>query len=168
MKVSTSGNKLTPADYFTMSNTVAESNADEDLGSGGAMLLPNETDASGTVRQLAVGAGKDANIYVVDTRQHGQVQFQRQHDLSGTGRARCQARNLACPPIGTTPCTTAAVGDSIRAYPDYAGEAGHHSQLEDGASISVSRRDAKHFFQRHLEWNSVGRRQQQSGGFVCL
>jgi len=30
------------------------------------MLLPDLTDSTGTVRHLAVGAGKDSNIYVVD------------------------------------------------------------------------------------------------------
>jgi outer membrane protein assembly factor BamB len=54
------------ADYFTMSNEVAESSADLDLGSGGGMLLPDMTDAGGTVRHLMVGAGKDGNLYVVD------------------------------------------------------------------------------------------------------
>ena len=49
-----------------MSNEVAESNADQDLGSGGEMLLPDLTDSTNTVRHLMVGAGKDGNIYVVD------------------------------------------------------------------------------------------------------
>jgi hypothetical protein len=49
-----------------MSNEVTESNADEDLGSGGEMLLPDLTDSSNTVRHLVVGAGKDGNIYLVD------------------------------------------------------------------------------------------------------
>ncbi len=49
-----------------MSNEVTESNGDVDLGSGGAMLLPDVTDSGGTVRHLAVGAGKDSNIYVVN------------------------------------------------------------------------------------------------------
>jgi hypothetical protein len=53
-------------DYFTMHNTVSESNADADLGSGGALVLPDMQDAGGTTRHLAVGAGKDALIYVVD------------------------------------------------------------------------------------------------------
>lgn len=66
MKLSTSGNTLSVADYFTMYNTVAESNADEDLGSGGALLLPDLQDGSGKTWHLAVGAGKDANIYVVN------------------------------------------------------------------------------------------------------
>jgi hypothetical protein len=66
LKLSTAGNALNVADYFDMSNTVAESAADEDLGSGGALLLPDLTDAEGNVHQLAVGAGKDQTIYVVD------------------------------------------------------------------------------------------------------
>jgi len=53
-------------DYFTMSNEVAESSIDLDLGSGGGMLLPDLMDSANTVRHLMVGAGKDGNIYVVD------------------------------------------------------------------------------------------------------
>ena len=66
LKLSTANNKLAVADYFTMYNTASESSADQDLGSGGAMLLPDVTDASGTVRHLALGAGKDAHIYVAN------------------------------------------------------------------------------------------------------
>jgi hypothetical protein len=65
IKLSTSP-KLAVADYFNMYNTVQESDADEDLGSGGAMVLPDLFDNNGQVHHLAVGAGKDANIYVVD------------------------------------------------------------------------------------------------------
>ncbi|MBV8259435.1 MAG: PQQ-binding-like beta-propeller repeat protein, partial [Paraburkholderia sp.] len=57
---------LTVSDYFSVSNTVAESNADEDLGSGGALVLPDFTDSNGGVHHLALGAGKDAEIYVVN------------------------------------------------------------------------------------------------------
>ncbi len=66
MKVSTTGNVLAAADYFAAYNLQSESDADQDLGSGGAMLLPDQTDAKGNTRHLAVGAGKDTNIYVVD------------------------------------------------------------------------------------------------------
>ena len=66
LKVSTAGGTLSVADYFAVSNTVAESSADEDLGSGGAVVLPDEKDAAGNTVHLAVGAGKDANIYVVN------------------------------------------------------------------------------------------------------
>src|SRR5579864_3290341 len=66
VKISTSGGTLTVTDYFTMSNSVSESNGDEDLGSGGLMLLPPLNDAQGHSRSLAVGAGKDGHLYVVD------------------------------------------------------------------------------------------------------
>jgi Immunoglobulin I-set domain len=65
VKISTAQNSLSVADYFTMSNTVTESGNDGDFGSGGEMLLPDVTDNSGTVHHLAVGAGKDTNLYVV-------------------------------------------------------------------------------------------------------
>ncbi len=70
MNVASSGG-LSVVDYFTMSNTVSESNGDEDLGSGGAMVLPTLTDALGHPRELAVGAGKDGNAYVVDRNNMG-------------------------------------------------------------------------------------------------
>lgn len=78
IKVSTAGGQLTVADYFEMYNTVAESNADEDLGSGGALVLPDQTDASGNVHHLAVGAGKDGEIYVVNRDSMGK--FNPQND----------------------------------------------------------------------------------------
>jgi hypothetical protein len=66
LKVSTTNNKLRVADYFNMYNTVEESNSDEDLGSGGAVVLPPMKDAKGKLRNLAIGAGKDSNIYLVN------------------------------------------------------------------------------------------------------
>ncbi|MGO9933343.1 MAG: pyrrolo-quinoline quinone [Steroidobacteraceae bacterium] len=66
LKISSASAGLNILDYFAMSNEVAESNADQDLGSGGEMLLPDLTDSSNTVRHLVIGAGKDGNIYVVD------------------------------------------------------------------------------------------------------
>ncbi len=66
MKLSNSTGTLTVADYFNMSDTVQESDNDEDLGSGGAIVLPDLMDNNHVVHHLAVGAGKDTNIYVVN------------------------------------------------------------------------------------------------------
>jgi hypothetical protein len=66
LKISTAGGSLRVADYFTMFNEVQESSMDQDLGSGGEMLLPDLTDSTGTVMHLVIGAGKDGNIYVVN------------------------------------------------------------------------------------------------------
>jgi hypothetical protein len=65
LKISTSG-ALSVADFFATFDTVTESDNDSDLGSGGAMVLPDQVDANGATRHLAVGAGKDGNLYVVD------------------------------------------------------------------------------------------------------
>jgi hypothetical protein len=65
MKLSTSGG-LTVADYFEMDNGVAESGTDTDLGSGGTIVLPDVSDGSGNTLHLAVGAGKDGNLYLVN------------------------------------------------------------------------------------------------------
>ena len=65
MKLSTSSG-LAVADYFEMADQASENGADTDLGSGGALVLPDLTDGSGNTLPLAVGAGKDAIIYVVN------------------------------------------------------------------------------------------------------
>ena len=66
IKLSTAGNTLNVVDYFNMHDTVSESNVDADLGSGGAMVLPDLKDNLGNTWHLAVGAGKDQRIYVVN------------------------------------------------------------------------------------------------------
>ncbi|OLL32937.1 pyrrolo-quinoline quinone [Burkholderia sp. SRS-W-2-2016] len=65
LKIGTT-NGLTVTDYFAMSNVADEARDDIDLGSGGALVLPDLTDASGAVQHLALGAGKDNIIYVVN------------------------------------------------------------------------------------------------------
>ncbi|HXC09645.1 MAG TPA: PQQ-binding-like beta-propeller repeat protein [Steroidobacteraceae bacterium] len=80
LKLSTAGGTLAVADYFTMFNEVAESNGDQDLGSGGEMLLPDLTDSTNTVRHLVIGAGKDGNIYLVNRDSMGKF------NASGNGQ----------------------------------------------------------------------------------
>jgi hypothetical protein len=62
---------LAVADYFEMYNGPTESDEDVDFGSGGAILLPNLKDSSGNVWQLAAGAGKDSNLYLVNRTNMG-------------------------------------------------------------------------------------------------
>ena len=66
IKLSTSGNQLAVADYFEMDNETSENGSDTDLGSGGTIVLPDLSDGSGNTLHLAVGAGKDRNLYVVN------------------------------------------------------------------------------------------------------
>jgi hypothetical protein len=62
---------LRVVDYYATDNTVQQSNADTDFGSGGVLLLPNLVDNNGNQHLLAVAAGKDTNIYVVDRNNMG-------------------------------------------------------------------------------------------------
>lgn len=63
LKLHPAGAKLETVDYFTPFNASELDAKDHDLGSGGPMLLP---DQSGPHRHLAVIGGKGPMIYVVD------------------------------------------------------------------------------------------------------
>jgi len=115
LKLSTSGNKLAVADYFNMSNTVAESNADQDLGSGGDLLLPDETDSSGKVWHLAVGAGKDENIYVVNRDNMGKFNANSNNIYQELPKA-LNGAEFAMPAYWNNTVYYGAVGDVIRAF----------------------------------------------------
>jgi len=71
LKLSSTGGKLSVADYFNTHDTEAQSGKDLDLGSGGGLVLPDYKDGSANIWQLAVGAGKDKRIYVVDRNNMG-------------------------------------------------------------------------------------------------
>lgn len=71
ISLTASANGLKVSDYYETDNTVQESNSDTDLGSGGAVLVSPIIDNSGNSHSVAVGTGKDHNIYVVDTNNLG-------------------------------------------------------------------------------------------------
>ncbi|MGB6603861.1 MAG: hypothetical protein WBE65_06155 [Steroidobacteraceae bacterium] len=96
LKLSLAGGTLSVLDYFTMWNSVSESGADQDLASGGIMLLPDLTDSSGTVRHLAIGAGKDENLYVVNRDSMGRFD-------SNTNKIWQQLTNVLPGGIWSTP-----------------------------------------------------------------
>ncbi|SAL79895.1 PQQ enzyme repeat protein [Caballeronia arvi] len=102
-------------DYFQPSNTVQESNQDEDLGSGGAMVLPDFTDANGIVRHLAIGAGKNGVIYVVNRFSLGKFDSNGDHiyqELVG----RIRGPMFGSPAYFNNTVYFGAVGDSIKAF----------------------------------------------------
>ena len=68
VKLSSNGG-LKMADYFTPFNALKESAKDLDVGSGGVLLLPYQTGA--TYPYLAVGAGKDGSLYLVNRQNMG-------------------------------------------------------------------------------------------------
>jgi hypothetical protein len=71
VKVSSARGRLRVADYFSTWDSLDQSLNDQDLGSGGVLLLPDMVDGNGATRQLAVGQGKDGNFYIVDRNSMG-------------------------------------------------------------------------------------------------
>jgi hypothetical protein len=65
--------ELEVVDYFTPYNQGQDGDNDIDLGSGGTLILPEMKTASGQILHLAVGAGKDGNIYVVNRDRMGKI-----------------------------------------------------------------------------------------------
>jgi hypothetical protein len=116
LKVSTAGGNLSVADYFETSNTVSESAGDEDLGSGGALVLPDLQDSSGKVVHLAVGAGKDSNICVVNRDSMGKFNSQNDsaiyQEISGAIGAV-----YSMPAYFNNTIYYGAVNDTIKAFP---------------------------------------------------
>jgi uncharacterized repeat protein (TIGR03806 family) len=70
MRLSTIGNRLTVADFFTPFNQAEMQARDADFGSGGALLLPDEV-GSVAHPHLIVGGDKSSMIYLVDRDQMG-------------------------------------------------------------------------------------------------
>jgi len=116
LKVSTTGGSLAVADYFEPYNTMAESSKDQDLGSGGVLLLPDLQDGAGATQHLAVGAGKDQRIYVVDRDSMGKFDAQ-------NNNAIYQEIDGAIGGVWSMPAWFnntvyyGAVGDALKAFP---------------------------------------------------
>jgi hypothetical protein len=103
-------------DYFTPLNTVSASNADVDFGSGGPVLLPDIVDASGTTRHLAVGAGKDQHIYVVDRDNMGKFNAT-QNNIYQEITGQLADGMWSKPSYFNNTLYFAAVTDSLKAFP---------------------------------------------------
>ncbi|MGD0401803.1 MAG: pyrrolo-quinoline quinone [Candidatus Acidiferrales bacterium] len=117
IKISTSGNNLSVGDYFTMFNTTSESNSDQDLGSGGEILLPDLQDGNGNTWQLGVGAGKDGHIYVVNRNMMGKFNTSNDNaiyqEISTNGLG---GGVWSTPAYFNNTVYYGAVGDSLRAF----------------------------------------------------
>jgi hypothetical protein len=114
LKISTAGG-LAVADYFEMQNQQQENASDADLGSGGALVLPDLTDGNGNVRHLSAGAGKDGHIYVVNRDAMGKFNagsnniYQELSGVLGGGI-------FSMPAYFNSTLYYGAVGDAIKAF----------------------------------------------------
>ena len=167
LRITSGSGGLAVADYFAMSNEVAESGADRDLGSGGEMLLPDVTDGSGGVQHLVVGAGKDQNIYVVDRDNMGKY--------SATANNIWQQLNGAAG--GGVFSSPAYFNDSV-----YYGRCGCHlarlrtqqcealelTRLAKQCQLRLSGHIPCRLRQRQQQWDRLGAREQLARRAACV
>jgi hypothetical protein len=121
VKLSTKKGQLAVADYFNMYNTVNESNIDEDLGSGGAMVVPNFKDSNGALHTLVVGAGKDKNIYLADRTNMGKFNPNNNNQLYQEVTGVLGGSVFSAPAFAGSSIYYGAVGDAIKAFSFNAG-----------------------------------------------
>jgi hypothetical protein len=116
LKLSAKKGRLAVADYFNMYNTVSESQADEDLGSGGAMVVPNFKDSSGAMHELVVGAGKDQNIYLADRTNMGKFNPNNNSQIYQELSGALAGSVFSAPAFVDRRIYYGAVGDTIKAF----------------------------------------------------
>jgi hypothetical protein len=99
-----------------MYNTVSESDVDEDLGSGGAMVVPNFKDSNGVVHDLVVGAGKDQNIYLANRTNMGKFNPNNNGQLYQELTGALSGSVFSAPAYENKSIYYGAVGDAIKEF----------------------------------------------------
>lgn len=107
---------LNVGDYFTPYNTRSEDSADEDFGSAGPLLLPDLTDRTATVRHLAVGAGKDGNLYVLDRDNLGQFNSTK-NNIYQPAIALSTGENHSSPVLFNNTVYIGPTNNALKAFP---------------------------------------------------
>jgi hypothetical protein len=117
VRLSTSAG-LKVGDYFTPFNTAAQDSADQDFGSAGPLLLPDLVDASNATRHLAVGAGKDGKLYVLDRDNLGQFNSTQNNIYQPTIQLS-SGENHSSPIFFNNTVYGCPTNDSLKAFPVY-------------------------------------------------
>jgi outer membrane protein assembly factor BamB len=115
VRLSTSGT-LAATDYFTPFDTQAESDADRDLGSGGVLVLPRLQDSQGNDHHLAIGAGKERTVFVVDRDAMGKFSPSANHVYQELPAGALGGAVFSTPAYFNGTVYYGAVKDSIRAF----------------------------------------------------
>ena len=140
------------------STPTKESNGDEDLGSGGEMLLPDLQDAQANTWHLGVGAGKDGHIYVVNRDLMGKFNtnndsaIYQEIDSSGLGGGV-----WSMPAYFNNMVYYGAVGDRLRAFSISEREIDRAREFLEFRQFRLPGDDAEHFGARDTQRELCGR-----------
>ena len=160
LKIATSSG-LAVADYFATFDTVAATNADRDLGSGGTLVLPDLVDGAGQTRHLAVGAGKDGHIYVVDRDAMGKWNAssnQSYQDISGA----LGGSVFSMPAYFNNTVYYGAAGGTLKAFAITNARLASSRELGNRTLVRVSGDHSGHLGIRQREWDCLGGRKLES------
>jgi hypothetical protein len=100
-------------DSFTPDTQAVLDATDGDLGSGGAMILP---DQPGAYKHLIVGAGKDTNIYMVDRDNMGKFNSGSNSQIVQELQSALGGESLSQPAYWNGFVYFSAFGDSVKAF----------------------------------------------------
>jgi outer membrane protein assembly factor BamB len=116
LKIASRNGRLSVADYFTMFDVAKENAGDGDLGSGGPMVLPDSRDASGRMRRLVAGTGKDLNIYLLNRDAMGKFNLRRNDIYQELPHAMKHSFSRPIPAYFDGRIYYASTDDTLRAY----------------------------------------------------
>ena len=157
---------LAVADYFATHDTVQQSAADSDLGSGGALVLPDQADASAQARQLVVGAGKDGNIYLLDRHNMGKFN-------SSGNKIYQQLSNALGGSIFGAPAYFngilyfGAAGRTLKAFPLRSAKLAT-LLIAELSAFHLPRNNPWHLGPGNCQWNCLGSRERQYRRVTCI
>ncbi len=158
LRLTTKGG-LAVADYFEMYNQVTENGNDTDLGSGGALLL-TQKDSTGKIWNLAIGAGKDANIYIVDRTNLGKFNSTSNHIYQQlTGVLKDGMWSMPASINNSRLLRSQRLAHS--GIPVQQRQTPPHRHGEDFQHLCLSRSHSQHLRQRRTKRHRLGRRKRQ-------
>ncbi len=138
LKLSTADG-LAVSDYFTPTTSRMLSDKDSDLGSSDVILLPDLTNAAGQTVQLAVTAGKDGSIYVVNRANLGRFNADLERQTTRSLPDVLGAPRPARRPISTAGSTSGRTAQPLRAFTIANAQALDRPDVADRRQLRLSR-----------------------------
>lgn len=139
IKLTPQAGQLAVADFFTPFNASTLAGIDLDLGSGGLLLLPDQSGTQHT--HLLVGAGKEGRIYLIDRDNMGKLNSTSDSQIvqsipGAIGGSQTQERNFYAPVFWNGNVYFSGVNDVVKAFSFQNGLLSTTPVMEAGTTFS--------------------------------
>ena len=168
LKISTTNKQLAVADYFEMSNQSSENSTDEDLGSGGALVLPDLTDNRVRLTTWPSAQGKTpTSTWWIATPWASSIPTA--NNIYQEVRNGLVGGVFSMPAyFNNTVYYGAVERQHARRLPSATRKLGSCASIADRAQLSLSGNDSQHFRQRNQQCDCLGSREHQPCGSARL